>query len=531
MEAAVLASLSYTADNAKVLLHNFYQKGKNSIRKGKEEKPRAFVIPAEQRDPVMAAFLVNQLRKQHIEVHLVDSGKNKNDYVVLLDQPYRNLAVSLLAKQNFPKEAKFQPYDNVAWTLGYLYGVNVRADDSVKYSKGSLKMLNDDVRYEGKSEGKGENYILNYKAQSRLLPALFWLKSENNKATATVFDARTTVDGIKDTLTAGSVLFKGLSQEQATKMATQFGLDMQATTTSSVSKQHLVNLPRVAIYHTWNSTQDAGWARYTFEQLGIPYSSIHKDDLKKGGLRKRFDVILIPRVGGSANDFINEIDKNFGPMPYTKTAEFPSHGFPDSTSDMTGGPGFAGMEQLRQFAEAGGVIISLDNSSQILANAGIVKELQPYDAAGLFHPGSIVNVKVRNSNSPVIYGFPEVFPIFRGGTSLLQVRKFNRDMILLQYGTKPLKDEEKYTGPIMGMPDKKETVSDSKDELKKEPPYVISGMVRNEQTIIGHGAIFNVPVGSGRIVAFTFDPLHRYLNLHDAPLVWNVLINWDHLKN
>ncbi|MGL1664062.1 hypothetical protein ACSTJJ_23320, partial [Vibrio parahaemolyticus] len=92
---------------------------------------------------------------------------------------------------------------------------------------------------------------------------------------------------------------------QATKLTTQFELDLQATKTTPVSKQHEVHLPSVAIYHTWTYTQDEGWARYTFEQVGIPYTSINKDDLKKGGLRKRFDVILIPRTGGSASDFIN----------------------------------------------------------------------------------------------------------------------------------------------------------------------------------------------------------------------------------
>ena len=54
MQAGVLASLHYTADNARVLLRNFYQKGLNNIKKGKEEKPRAFVIPSNQRDPGMA---------------------------------------------------------------------------------------------------------------------------------------------------------------------------------------------------------------------------------------------------------------------------------------------------------------------------------------------------------------------------------------------------------------------------------------------------------------------------------------------
>lgn len=530
MEAGVLASLLYTADNGKVLLKNFYQKGLNNIRKGKEEKLRAFVIPAAQHDPVMAAYLVNQLRRQNIEIHRVDTGKNKNDYVVLLDQPYRNLAVSLLTNQNFSKDAKFPPYDDIAWTLGYLYGVDVRTDDSIKYAKTNLTLLTQDVKYEGAINGTGSNYVLNYKAQNNLLPALYWLKLENKNATATVLDVKTIGDGMKDSLTAGAVLFKGLSNEQAKRLSQKFGLDLQATNNLSATKQHDVNLPRVAIYHTWYYTQDEGWARYTFEQLGIPFTSISKDDLKVGGLRKKFDVILIPRTVGSVNDFINEIDSKFGPMPYTKTAAFPSHGFPDSTNDMTGGPGFAGMAQLSQFALDGGVIISLDNSSQILANAGIVGDLQTANAAGLFHPGSIVNVKVRKTDNPIVYGFPEVFPIFRGNGPLLQVAKYNRSMMLLQYGTKPLKDEEKYTGPILGMPDKKETPA-AKDSAKKDVPYVLSGMVRNEQTIIGNGAIFNVPVGAGRVIAFTFDPLHRYLNLHDAPLVWNALINWDHLKN
>ncbi len=163
------------------------------------------------------------------------------------------------------------------------------------------------------------------------------------------------------------------------------------------------------------------------------------------------------------------------------------------------------------------------------SETGLARELDPYNAAGLFHPGSIVQVKARKPKNPVLYGFPETFHVFRGMGPLFQVAKYNRDMILLQYGTKPLKDEEEYKGLIMGMPERKEKKEDKKDDKKKEAPYVLSGMVRNEQTIIGYGGIFNVPSGAGRVIAFTFDPLHRYLNHHDAPLVWNTLINWDHL--
>jgi hypothetical protein len=525
MEAGVLASLSYTADNGRMLLNNFYQKGLNSIRKGKEEKPLAFVIPKAQRDPAMAAYLVNQLRAQSVEVH-----QSNTDYVVLLDQPYRNLAVTLLTKQNYPKEAKFPPYDDIAWTLGYLYGVEVKAEDSIKFNKSELNLLEADVKYEGKLDGEGSTYLLPYKAQNSVLPALYWIKSQNKNAEAFVLDSAYAAG--QDTLAAGSVVWKGINADQAKKITTQFGLDLTSTKSFVDSKkQHKVNLPRVAIYHTWYSTQDAGWSRYTFEQRGIPYTSINKDNLKAGGLKAKFDVILVPRARGSAVNFIHGIDTKYGPMPYTKTSEYPSHGTPDATSDMTGGPGFEGIAELKKFVEEGGVLITLDNSTNIASETGIARALERHNAQGLFHPGSVVQVKTRKSSSPVLYGYPETFHVFRGNGPLYQVDKHDRDMMLLQYGSKPLKDEEEYTGPIMGMPDKKIEKDEKKEgKPKKEVPFVLSGMVRNEQTIIGHGTIFNVPVGKGRVVAFTFDPLHRYLNHHDAPLVWNTIINWDRLK-
>lgn len=529
METGVLASLAYTADNAKNILRNFYQKGLNNIRRGKDETPRAFIIPAQQHDPVMATYLVNQLRKQQVEVHLVNAGKNKNDYVVLLDQPYRNLAVTLLTDQHFSQDAKYPPYDDIAWTLGYLYGVDVHAEDSLTIPKSNLQLLTEDVKYVGVIKGTANNYVLNYKAQNNVLPALYWLQSNAANASASVLDEMKILDGKKDTLAAGSILFKGLSAEQAKIITEKFGLDLQTTKNLPAGKQHDVQLPRVAIYHTWYNTQDAGWSRFTFEQLGIPYTYINKDDLKSGALLKKFDVLLIPRTGGSESDFINGIDSKFGPLPYTKTAAYPSHGFPDSSNDITGGPGLEGMAALSHFVKDGGVIISLDNTSEILADAGIVPGLSSANSEGLFHPGSVVNVKVRQAASPVLYGFPNIFPIFRGNAPLLEVEKNNRDMMLLQYGTTPLKDEAVYTGPILGMPDKKETPP-AKDSAQEDVSYVLSGMVKNEEAIIGQGAIFNVPVGKGSVIAFTFDPLHRFLNLHDAPLVWNVLINWREMR-
>ncbi|MEQ9611446.1 MAG: peptidase, partial [Gammaproteobacteria bacterium] len=251
-----------------------------------------------------------------------------------------------------------------------------------------------------------------------------------------------------DTLHTGSVILTGVSKSQADHITSQFELDLMATASAPSGKQHEVTLPRVAIYHSWFSTQDEGWSRFTFEQRGIPYTSIDKDDLKAGNLRSKFDVILVPRMRGNASDFIHGVDSKYGPMPFTKTSEYPSHGTPDATNDMTGGPGLNGMNELHKFVDEGGVLVTLDNSTKMVAETGIARELEPYNAAGLFHPGSLVRVKARKTNSPLLYGYPEVFHVFKGNGPLYQLDKHNRDMMVLQYGTKPLKDEIPYTGPI-----------------------------------------------------------------------------------
>ncbi len=178
----------------------------------------------------------------------------------------------------------------------------------------------------------------------------------------------------------------------------------------------------------------------------------------------------------------------------------------------------------------GGIIVTLGNSSSVLCEAGLSNRLGKYNAGSLFHPGSVVTVKVRASDNPVTYGYPDVFPVFRGNGSLLDVARYDRDLVVLQYGTEPAKDEIEYKGPVLGQAGSVTGEDTAIDPVKADAqPYVLSGMVRNEDEIIGQGAIFDVPVGSGKLIAFTFDPLHRYLNLHDASLVWNVLINWDYL--
>lgn len=530
MMTGAIAGLSYAAQNAKNLLENFYLKGYNSWQKGLTESPRLYHIPGKQRDPHMVNYLVNNLLTHGIEVHEVTSGQNAGDYVVLLDQPYRNHAVNLLSIQKFPKDAKYPSYDDVAWTLGYMYGVDVKEQDRLDFPQNSLKLLEGPVDLKGKVVGSGSEHYIAYKAQSQVLPLLYELKNKHPQVKAYIYDEKINLGG-GNSLDEGSLYFEGLTTAQAVELAAKFKLDLLASNQKAQAKGRLINLPKIAVYHSWAYTQDEGWVRFTFDQMGIPYTSINKDNLKKGNLRSQFDVVIVPRIRGAVSDFIHEIDPKWGPMPYTKTPEFPSHGYPMATDDMTGGPGFDGIAELSKFVMDGGVILPFDNSAMLVSQTGIGRELKVANTGNLNHPGSIVRVKKRQMDSKILYGYPEVFTIFKGNGPLLDVDASNKHMMVLQYSAQTPSSEIEYSGPIMGQPQSAQnSVSQVEEKYPaSQYPYLVSGMVQNENHVLGKSAIFNVPMGKGKVIAFTFNPIHRYLNHSDMPMVWNTLINWDSL--
>src|SRR5690606_31838249 len=101
--------------------------------------------------------------------------------------------------------------------------------------------------------------------------------------------------------------------------------------------------------------------------------SIDKDDLRAGNLRGRFDAILVPNVRGELEQLVHGIDRKWGPLPFTRTDEYPSHGTPDSTDDMTGGMGFEGLNHLQRFVEGGGLLVTLSNPTRLVAEGGIAR--------------------------------------------------------------------------------------------------------------------------------------------------------------
>ncbi|HEX9108795.1 MAG TPA: M14 family zinc carboxypeptidase, partial [Longimicrobiales bacterium] len=256
MEAGVLSSLGFVAANRQRFLHEFWQKGYNSLERGRTQAPYAYVIPgfARQRDPKMVAYLVNQLERQHIEIQKRTSGPDAGDFVILLDQPYRDLAVNLLSLQHFPSTAQYPPYDDIAWTLQDLYGVDVKpVDDTAALHRAGLQPLSDTVAATTQPTGSGSTYLLPYKAQSEVLSALYWLR--RTAPSLRVLQATTSFKDAGHDYPAGSLAFEGLTADQAAQLGQRFDLPLVAAAAAPGVATHRIELPRVAIYHTWSDTR------------------------------------------------------------------------------------------------------------------------------------------------------------------------------------------------------------------------------------------------------------------------------------
>ena len=131
-------------------------------------------------------------------------------------------------------------------------------------------------------------------------------------------------------------------------------------------KTHPARAARVALMHTWISTQDEGWWRLALDQLGVPFTYISTQDVANDAdLRSKYDVILFPPVGRAARPGRSSTGMPMygNPLPWKKTELTPNLGKMDETDDIRPGLGWAGLANLQEFVREGGLLIAVDDTA------------------------------------------------------------------------------------------------------------------------------------------------------------------------
>jgi hypothetical protein len=533
-ETAALAALDMAATQSKMLLRSFYRKGFNSWRKGVEEPPYAFAIAQDQGDPLRVAQLIARLQSQHIEVHRSNAAFTVKEgsfgvgtYLVRLDQPYRNYAVDLLAPQEFPKNGG-EPYDDVSWELPAHYHVTAVAIADPAIKDVGAVALTEAPQPRGKVSGSGPAYVLKDTGQEGLLEARYRLAKFRIEIAERTFELGAAEYPAGSWILPAQAGLGSALQDLDKHVA----LDFDSIASVPDVARHVAKAPRLGVWVPWADTDSIGWLRHTLDERNVPYAYVRDEDIRAGNLRAKYDVLLYGHVDLELAEQIHGIPKAWGPMPFKKTKQTPSHGTPASSDDITGGIGWEGLAQIQRFVEGGGVLVTLGSGSMLALEGGIVRGVRR-DSGGVPRsagsggaesaqaavesvtrtPGSHVRVSFAQPDHPIAYGYPAHTYVFRQNYPLYAVPRHWLRMAFC-------------TTCLDGPPDPSGVVMQWGDE-GTDAPFLVSGQVWGESNLIGRPAILDMPVGRGHVVAFNFNPLHRDLNRGDQRLLWNAILNWE----
>ena len=214
------------------------------------------------------------------EVKLKEGTFPAGTFIVKRDQPYGRLAKILLEKQNFPDPA-LTTYDDTGWTMGLMTHSKVVES----FDKAVLDIPVDNVdKFEvhgdivGGSSAPG-GYAVVENGSNNLVTLRYRLKDIGVRAVEQSFKS-----GDQE-IPAGSLIFPASSYEKLKAAIEPLGLKAVALTAAPTVPMHDVDLPRLAVYSTWGSTQEVGWVRYAFDKFEVPFDLIYKERVKQGNLR------------------------------------------------------------------------------------------------------------------------------------------------------------------------------------------------------------------------------------------------------
>jgi hypothetical protein len=405
-ESALLIALSYTAKNRETFLENYWLKNKRAVDKGRTQAPFAWVIPAAQRRKADAARLVNDLRRQGLEISRAAAAFKAGgvaiaagDYVVRADQPYRTMADTYFSLQNFAPSNP-SPYDDTGWTMPLMRNVVVAPVSEKAVLDQVMTPVVADVTAPGGIEGSGPVLVVEHTSDNNIVTFRFRNADMKMQAAEEDFEAA----GHK--FRAGAFIIPNADRARLEPALKDLGLSAWAVASAPSVKTHDLDVPRIGYVHSWSNTQNEGWVRGAFDIYGVPYDYFGDVKLREGNLRRKYDVIVFPHVGGTAQSQVNGIPKTSGdPVPYRKSELTPNLGVQDSADDIRGGMGYEGLQHLYQFVKEGGLLITEGATATIFPEYNLTNGITVENPPGLFVRGSILRGVVADRRSPIVYGY------------------------------------------------------------------------------------------------------------------------------
>lgn len=577
-QTALLTTLAYYSHHTQHFIENFYEKSKRSVAKPTLSGPAAYVLPSNPDELNRQLELLRVLKLQHVEIQQLDTATTTSvpaakrgdpakseslpagSFVIRMDQPYSRIADALLDTEYWaPDDPQKHPYDDTGWSFGHNFNLKlVRVTDSAVL-KTAMKPADLEAAA-GKLAGSGSLVAIAHTGQTSLLGLLYQLKGAKVQQAEKAFDAE------GKHFPAGSLLIAGANDAALASGLKKFALDGTRLSAAPSVAMHSLALPRVAVMHTWLSTQTEGWWRLAFDRSGVPFTYMSTQDAAVASdLRSKYDVIVFAPVGRASTQAIIEGMPKWGnAMPWQKTALTPNLNL-DSTADTRGGLGYDGLEHLKRFVEKGGLLITCEDSAQFAVEAGLAPGVSVGSHGETRVVGSVLSSTFVSPESPIAYGYGKTLPVMsadgmtfnvsntlgggarrmladgitrrptgRGGpdeADLSQDRAFAEPEAIPKpkaWQAAPLNEEQMRNNPqVIPAVLRPQVVL----RFNEDRTLLLSGLLDHGNAIAEHAIVVNAHLGEGNVLLFANNPLYRAETIGSYDLVFNAIMNFDQLKN
>jgi hypothetical protein len=352
-------------------------------------------------------------------------------WVILMDQPFAGLVKDLFEQQVYPANAP-RPPDVTGWTLPMQMGVEVHTITSPLSKQ--------------------------YRDSLRSIKEITGLTAPFNR------DANASYRAVNEILAAkGSISFNG--DDISTS-----GID-KAKLDSILAENRLKAAPpkeggkpvkalRIGLYRSYNANIDEGWTRWLLEQYKFPFTTLENTDIAGGHLSDKFDVIVLPDTG--EGQIINGRRSGTVPQRYA------------------GGIGDEGVNELRDFVNNGGTLITFNNASMLAINQfklPVTNALQGLNPNQFLCSGCLLHVNIEDQKNPLTVGLlPETVVMFERGPAFDTGSNF-KGKVLARY-------------PAQRSP-------------------LASGYLAGADRIEGKAAAIEADLGKGRVILIGFKPQWR----------------------
>ena len=496
---SAVATLTTAYRFRETLLRNMHLKATHALEKGLTEAPYAFVVKAGQHDELTMYKLLKTLMDMGVEIQrslreFTAGGViyPRGTYLVFTSQTCRPYIISLLKRTYYhvgpwsrrQDGTPLTPYDLATYTIPEFMGVRLheveRPFDGSFESVPSLRFPRGDVAASAPNGWLLDTRINDgYAAVNRLLRH----DVEVRRLSAPVKDgSRTYPPG------TWHIVGDGVRDELET-ISKRYHLVFEAAPEGELKEAPARQL-KIGIYqHYYGGNTDEGWTRWLLEQYRFAYKTVMDKDIKKGRLTDKFDVIILPSDHKSM--ITGEGIEEYYEKRWQGTMTMPKY-----PPEYRSGIGKEGVEKLKSFAEAGGTIICLGESSDFAIEelkVPVKNVLTDVKSTEFVCPGSTLHVDLDATN-PLSWGVQkDLLVIFRSHGA---------------FEVKPGSRNEDY-GVVLTYPN---------DHIME------SGWLQGEERLSRKAAMVEAKTGRGRIILYGFAPQYRAQSDAAFKLFFNPLI-------